>query len=46
MFTYLVITTDGYSARITTDGDPTDHPTFSGRVLTVITMGEADLHAV
>jgi hypothetical protein len=46
MFVYLVTTTDGYVARVTTAGDPTDHPTFWGRVANVETLGEADLHAV
>ena len=46
MFVYLVTTTDGYTARVTTEGDPTEHPTFAGRVLSVETLGEAELHAV
>ena len=46
MFTYLVTTTDGFEARITTAGDPTDHPSLWGRVANVETLGEADLHAV
>lgn len=46
MFTYLVTTHDGFVARVTTDGDPTDHPAFWGRVANVETLGEADLHAV
>ena len=46
MFVYLVTTTDGYVGRVTTAGDPTDHPTFWGRVANVETLGEADLHAV
>lgn len=46
MFVYLVTTTDGYETRVTTAGDPTDHPAFTGRVLDVQTLGEADLHAV
>lgn len=46
MFVYLVTTTDGYETRVTTAGDPTDHPAFFGRVLDVVTLGEADLHAV
>jgi hypothetical protein len=40
MFVYLVTTTDGFIARVTTDGDPTDHPTFHGRVADVETLGE------
>lgn len=39
MFVYLVTTTDGYVSRIVTDGDPTDHPAFFGRVLNVETLG-------
>ena len=46
MFVYLVTTLDGFVARVTTDGDPTDHPTFWGRVANVETLGEAGLHAV
>lgn len=40
MFVYLVTTTDGFIARVTTDGDPTDHPAFYGRVSDVETLGE------
>ena len=40
MFVYLVTTTDGFIARVTTDGDPTDHPAFYGRVADVETLGE------
>jgi len=39
MFVYLVTTTDGYVSRVVTDGDPTDHPTFWGRVADVETLG-------
>jgi hypothetical protein len=46
MFVYLVTTTDGFQARITTAGDPTDHPAFYGRVLSVETLGEAGLSLV
>jgi hypothetical protein len=46
MFVYLVTTTDGYQVRITTAGDPTDHPSISHRVLSVETLGEAGLHLV
>ena len=40
--TYIVTTTDGYRARVSVpaDVDPTDHPTFAGRVLDVETLGE------
>lgn len=40
MFIYDIETTDGFTARITTAGDPTDHPAFYGRVESVITIGE------
>lgn len=44
MFVYLVTTTDGFVARITTSGDPTDHPALWGRVASVETIGqEGDL---
>ena len=44
MFVYLVTTTDGYVSRVVTDGDPTDHPAFFGRVANVETLGmEGDL---
>ena len=48
MFVYLVTTTDGYVSRVVTEGDPTDHPAFWGRVLSVETLGvEGDLlHSV
>ena len=38
---YIVTTTDGYRARLSVpaDVDPTDHPTFAGRVLDVETLG-------
>ena len=40
MFVYIVTTTDGFSTRVVTDGDPTDHPAFWGRVANVETLGE------
>ena len=46
MFTYIVTTTDGFTSRVTCEGDPTDHPAFFGRVLTVETLGEAGLSLV
>lgn len=46
MFTYEITTTDGFVARVTTDGDPTDHPAFFGRVLNVTTIGPAGLRLV
>lgn len=38
-FIYMVILTDGRAIRVVTDGDPTDHPAFFGRVESVITVG-------
>lgn len=46
MFAYLVTTTDGYSVRIETEGDPTDHPALWGRVANVQTLGLAGLSLV
>lgn len=40
MFVYLVHLTNGQSVRVVTAGDPTDHPTFFGRVDSVETIGE------
>ena len=39
MFVYLITTTDGHVARVVTDGDPTDHPAFWGRIANVETLG-------
>ena len=39
MFVYIVTTTDGFRTRVVTDGDPTDHPAFWGRVADVETLG-------
>ena len=39
MFVYLITTTDGFVSRVVTDGDPTDHPAFFGRVANVETLG-------
>ena len=39
MFVYLVHLTNGQSVRVVTSGDPTAHPTFHGRVLSVETLG-------
>jgi hypothetical protein len=46
MFVYQITTTDGFVARVTCEGDPTEHPAFFGRVLNVETLGEAGLHLV
>jgi hypothetical protein len=40
MFVYLVHLTNGKSVRVVTAGDPTDHPSFYGRVADVETLGE------
>jgi len=40
MFVYLVHLTNGQSVRVVTAGDPTDHPTFFGRIASVETLGE------
>lgn len=40
MFVYLVHLTNGKSVRVVTAGDPTDHPSFYGRVADVETIGE------
>ena len=44
MFTYIVTTTDGFTSRVTCEGDPTDHPAFFGRVSDVETLGEEGRH--
>jgi len=41
MFVYLVTLTSGQTVRVETAGDPTDHPTFFGRVASVETIGES-----
>jgi hypothetical protein len=46
MFTYEIVTTDGFTTRVTTAGDPTDHPAFYGRILSVTTIGPAGLSLV
>ncbi len=46
MFEYLVKTTDGYSTRVITNGDPTRHPTFAGRVLDVETIRQINQPSV
>lgn len=46
MFVYQITTTDGFVARVTCEGDPTEHPSFYGRVLDVETLGEAGLSLV
>lgn len=38
-FVYLITLTDGRTVRVATAGDPTDHPTFWGRVSDVETLG-------
>ena len=46
MFVYLITLTSGQIVRVETAGDPTDHPTFFGRVESVETLGMAGLHLV
>ena len=48
MFVYMVYLTNGSAVRVETAGDPTDHPAFFGRVLSVETLGESGklLHLV
>ena len=46
MFIYLVTLTNGSTVRVESAGDPTDHPTFWGRVESVETLGMAGLHLV
>ena len=46
MFVYLVKLTNGQTVRVESAGDPTDHPTFWGRVESVETLGMAGLHLV
>lgn len=38
-FVYLITLTDGRTVRVATAGDPTDHPTFYNRVVSVETLG-------
>jgi len=44
MFIYLITLTDERVIRVESDGDPTDHPTFYGRVVNVETLGEVGKH--
>ena len=46
MFVYLIHLTSGESVRVESAGDPTDHPSFFGRVESVETLGMAGLHLV
>ena len=46
VFVYMVHLTNGKSVRVETAGDPTDHPAFFDRVVSVETLGEAGLHLV
>ena len=43
MFTYEIETIDGFTTRVTTDGDPIAHPAFFGRVSKVTNLGPAGL---
>jgi len=38
-FVYLVNLNSGKSVRVVTSGDPTDHPAFYNRVVSVDTLG-------
>jgi len=44
MFIYLVTLNNGKSVRVVTEGDPTNHPSFFGRVSSVETIGEYGKH--
>lgn len=44
MFIYLITLTNGSVVRIETAGDPTEHPTFFGRVVDVETLGQSGKH--
>jgi hypothetical protein len=44
MFIYLITLTNGHVVRVESEGDPTEHPTFFGRVLSVETLGESGKH--
>ena len=46
MFVYLVTLNDGSTVRVESAGDPTDHPTFWGRVASVETLGMVGLYLV
>ena len=46
MFIYLVTLSDDRQVRVETAGDPTDHPAFYGRILSVTTVGPAGLRVV
>ncbi len=46
MFVYLVHLTNGKAVRVETAGDPTNHPAFFDRVVSVETLGEAGLRLV
>ena len=45
-FVYLVTTTDGYVVRVTTAGNPEDHPALWGRVANIETLGKKELEIV
>jgi len=46
MFIYLITLTNGHVVRVESAGDPTDHPSFFGRVQSVETLGMAGLYLV
>ena len=41
MFIYLITLTNGHVVRVESAGDPTEHPTFFGRVVDVETLGQS-----
>lgn len=46
MFIYLVTLNNGKTVRVESAGDPTDHPAFYNRVVSVETIGEVGKHLV
>lgn len=44
MFIYLITLTNGHVVRVESAGDPTEHPTFFGRVANVETVGQSGKH--
>lgn len=42
MFVYIVHLKGGKSVRVETAGDPTSHPSFYDRVVSVETLGESN----
>lgn len=44
MFIYLITLNDERVVRVESNTDPTDHPAFYGRVVSVETLGEVGKH--